>query len=407
MKQKRRPLDGIKVIDFTRVYSGPYCTMMLADLGAEVIKVERKGLGDDSRQFLPIPEKGRESGYFMYLNRNKKSIELDLKDVRAQEIVYRMAASADIVVENYAPGVANRLGISYEEIRKRNPHIIYGSISGFGQTGPYRSKAAYDVVAQAMGGYMAISGLRGGPPVKLGTSIADAGAGIHMAYALTAALYCRERTGVGQYVDVSMMDTVFSTLENFVVMQTYGGVTPERNGNANLGSAPFNTFKTKDSYVALAVANNALFEKFAAAIDRNDLLTDLRFQDNKGRKENEDSLNKVVEEWTAGRTTDEICKIMDQFKVPVGPILGIDQLIDDPQIADREMLIEVDHPREGKVKMPGTPLKFSATKADRFEPSPLLGEHTREILKEYGGYSETEINELKEQGVITQQGKGG
>ena len=396
-----KPLEGIKVLDFTRVYSGPYCTMMLADLGAEVIKVERKGLGDDSRQFLPLPSMENESGYFMYLNRNKKSIELDLKDQKSREVIYRLCKNVDMVVENYAPGVAARLGIDYDSLCKVKPDIIYGSISGFGQTGPYKSKAAYDVVAQAMGGYMAISGLRGGPPIKLGTSIADAGAGIHMAYALLAALYHKQNTGQGQYVDVAMMDTVFATLENFVVMYTYGKQVPTRNGNANLGAAPFNTFMTKDSYVAIAVANNSLFEKFTNAIGRTDLLDIPRFQDNKGRKENEDELNEIVSEWTKTMSTEEVCKILDEYKVPVGPILGIEELINDSQIQAREMMVDIDHPTEGLIQVPGCPIKFSETKIDQFSPSPLLGENNQEILKTYGDYSDDEIQKLIDDGVVS------
>ncbi len=401
-KSGKRPLEGITVLDFTRVYSGPYCTMMLADLGAEVIKVERKGEGDDSRQFLPLPDRNGESGYFMYLNRNKKSIELDLKDARAREIIYRLCKRADIAVENYAPGVAARLGVSYEDLRVHKPDIIYGSISGFGQNGPYRDKAAYDVVAQAMGGYMAVTGLRDGIPLKLGASIADAGAGIHMAFGLMAALYHREHTGLGQFVDVAMMDTVFATLENFVVMQTFGKTTPARNGNANLGSAPFNTFRTKDSYVAIAVANNALFERLATAIGRKELLHDERFRDNKERKGNEDILNKIIEDWTTCLTTKEVCEILDSGRVPVGPILGIDELVDDPQIAAREMLVEIDHPREGIVKVPGCPIKFSDTRIERFDPSPTLGENTVDILKKLGGYSDKEIKKMKEDNIIFQ-----
>ncbi|HWQ77516.1 MAG TPA: CoA transferase [Anaerovoracaceae bacterium] len=401
MKYEKKPLEGIVVIDFTRVYSGPYCTLMLADLGAEIIKVERKDLGDDSRQFLPLLDANRESGYFMYLNRNKKSIELDLKDPKAREVVYRLCRNADMVVENYAPGVAARLGIDYESIKKYNPGIIYGSISGFGQTGPYKNKAAYDVVAQAMGGNMAISGFKDGPPVKLGNSIADASAGIHMAYGLLGALYYRDKTGVGQYVDVAMMDTVFSTLENFVVMQTYAGITPTRNGNANLGAAPFNTFTTKDGYVAIAVANDALFEKFTTAINRRDLLEVPMFKDNKGRKTNENILNAIVNEWTSQHTAKEVCEIMDEAKVPVGPILGIDELMDDPQIKDREMLVEIEHPTEGKIKFPGNPIKYSETKIEEFKPAPLLGQDTDEILLNFGDYSEEEIKALREAGIIS------
>ncbi|MGN0734505.1 MAG: CaiB/BaiF CoA transferase family protein [Anaerovoracaceae bacterium] len=400
---KHRPLEGLVVVDFTRVYSGPYCTMMLADLGAEVIKVERKGLGDDSHQYLPLPDPTKESGYFMYYNRNKMSIELDLKDPEATEIVYRICENADIVVENFAPGVADRLHIGYEDIKKRNPKIIYGSISGFGQTGPYRSKAAYDIIAQAMGGYMAVTGFKGGIPLKLGTSIADAGAGIQMAYALLAAVYYREKNGIGQYVDVSMQDTVFSTMENFIMMKTYGGITPTRNGNSNLGAAPFNTFRTKDDrYVCIAVANDAMFERCMDAIGKSDIVHDSRFCSNKYRKENEPILNAIMEEWTETKTVEEVCEVMDAAKVPVGPILDIDQLLEDPQLIEREMIVEMNHTTEGKVKMPGCPLKFSETKVDVYNSSPLLGEHTCHILRKYGKYSDDEIHELYECGTIFQ-----
>lgn len=398
---KHRPLEGLVVVDFTRVYSGPYCTMMLADLGAEVIKVERKDLGDDSRQYLPLPDPNRESGYFIYYNRNKKSIELDLKDPAAKEIIYRICRNADIVVENFAPGVADRLNIGYEDIKKVNPDIIYGSISGFGQTGPYRAKAAYDIIAQAMGGYMAVTGFKDGEPLKLGTSIADAGAGIQMAYALLAAVYYREKTGIGQYIDVSMQDVVFSTMENFIMMKTYGGIMPTRNGNSNLGAAPFNTFKTKDGrYVCIAVANDAMFERCMNAIDRPEAVNDPRFSSNKSRKGNEPLLNSILEEWTLTKSVEEVCEIMDAAKVPVGPILGIDELLEDKQLIHREMIVEMEHTTEGKVKMPGCPLKFSETKADIFNSSPLLGEHTAEIMKKYGEYSEEEIEALYERGAI-------
>jgi CoA:oxalate CoA-transferase len=213
-------------------------------------------------------------------------------------------------------------------------------------------------------------------------------------------LYYREKTGIGQFVDVAMMDTVFSTLENFVVMQTYAGITPTRNGNANLGAAPFNVFSTKDSYVAIAVANDALFEKFTTAINRRDLLEVEMFKDNKGRKGNEEILNAIVNEWTGKRTTEEVCRILDEAKVPVGPILGIDELIDDPQIREREMLIEIDHPVEGKIKFPGNPIKFSETKIKNFQPSPLLGQNTEEILLNYGEYTADEIRALQQAGVI-------
>ncbi|WP_130863674.1 CaiB/BaiF CoA transferase family protein [Bacilliculturomica massiliensis] len=397
MTYGKRPLEGVRVLDFTRVYSGPYCTMMLADLGAEVIKVEKNGTGDDTRAFMPM--KDGESGYYLYLNRNKKSIALDMKKKESVEIVYRLAEWADVAVENFSPGVAERLGIGYDDLKKKNPAIIYGSISGFGQNGPYRCKPAYDVVCQAMGGFMSLTGEAGGKPYKLGPSIVDASAGIHMAFAIVSALFYREKTGVGQFIDIGMMDTAFSTLENFVVTKTLTGVTPTRNGNANLGSAPFNSYRTRDGYVTIAVANNSLFDKLTTVMDRRDLLQDERLDQNYKRKMNEDILDVIIEEWTQNYTTKEICDMLDAAGVPVGPILGIDELISDPHLKEREMLVEIDSPVVGKVIYPGNPIKYSETKVDRFESAPGLGENTKEILA-VCGYENREIEELMSKGII-------
>ncbi len=395
-----RPLEGLVVLDFTKVYSGPYCTLLLADLGAEVIKIERKNTGDDSRSFRPKPNTVEGSGYFMYMNRNKKSIELDLKDPEAKKIIYRLCKKADIVVENNAPGVTEKLGISYEDLKQHNPRIIYGSITGFGQNGPYKNKPAYDIIAQAMGGYMAVTGPKNGMPMKLGTSMGDSIAGVHMAFAIMSAIYHRDRTGEGQFIDIAMMDSCFATLENHVVIQTIGGVTPQRNGNSNQNASPFNTFRSKDGYVCIAVANDALFERFCNAIDNPGLINDERFINNQNRKDNEDLLTPIVEEWTSQKTTEEICEIFDKAKVPVGPILGIDELVEDPHILAREMIIEQDHPYGGKIKMPGCPIKFSETKIDRFDPSSRLGADTEYILKSYGDYEDNEIAELYDNGTI-------
>ena len=397
MKAKA-PLTGIKVLDFTRVYSGPYCTMMLADLGAEVVKVERKGIGDDTHHFAPV--KDGESAYFTYLNRNKKSIGLNLKSEEGVKIVKEMAGWADIVVENFSPGVVDKLGIGYKDLKEVNPRIIYGSISGFGQTGPYRKKPAYDVVCQAMGGFMNLTGEKDGKPYKLGPSIVDASAGIHMAYALMVALYYRERNGVGQFIDIGMMDTAFSTLENFVVTKTLTGVAPSRNGNANLGSAPFNSYRTKDGYVTIAVANNSLFQKLTGAMGREDLLENPLYKENYQRKANEDQLNLEVEKWTIERTTHEICEILDKAGVPVGPILTIDDLIADPHLKEREMLVDIDHPILGSITYPGNPIKMSESSAVAFERAPLLGEHQEYVLKDILKKSNSEIQLLKEQNGV-------
>lgn len=398
MTKGKRPLDGVKVIDFTRVYAGPYCTMMLADLGAEVIKIEKQGTGDDTHDFQPV--KDGESGYFTYLNRNKKSLSLNLKAKESIEIVKELATWADIVVENFSPGVVDRLGVGYEDLRAVNPRIIYGSISGFGQSGPYSKKPAYDLVCQAMGGYMTITGEAGGKPYKLGTSIADAAAGIHMAYALVAALYYREKTGVGQFVDVAMMDTVFSTLENFIVTKTLTGTAPSRNGNANLGSAPFNLYETKDGYVTIACANNKLFEKLATAIGKTDLLKDPRYKENSLRKKNESTLNKAIEEWTSRHTTKDVCAMLEAAAIPVGPILTIDELVEDPHLKARNMLVEIPHPKFGVIKYPGNPIKYSNTSDLCFNSAPLLGEHNEEVLKTILQKSAEEIKALRDKGIF-------
>lgn len=398
MSDNKKPLAGVKVIDFTRVYSGPYCTMLLADLGAEVIKIEKKGTGDDTHWFAP--RKDGESGYFTYLNRNKKSIALDLKAPESVEIVKELAKWADIVVENFSPGVVDRLGVGYEDLKKVNPKIIYGSISGFGQTGPYKKKPAYDVVCQAMGGFMALTGEKGGKPYKLGPSIVDASAGIHMAFALMVALHYRDKTGVGQFIDVGMMDTAFSTLENFVVTKSLMGEAPTRNGNANLGSAPFNSYKTKDGYVTIAVANNSLFDKLTKVMDRRDLFEAEQYKENHLRKQNEEELNAEVEKWTSQFTTAEVVEMLDEVSVPVGPILGVDELLEDPHLKERGMLVDIPHPLLGTLTYPGNPLKFSETSELCFEAAPLLGEHKDYILKDILGLDEEGVKKLEEKDIF-------
>jgi len=372
--------------------------MLLGDLGAEIIKVEMPETGDDTRRFLPF--KNNESGYYMYLNRNKKGITLDLKSSKGKTIAMKLAKWADILVENFSPGTMEGLGLSYDEIRKVNPKIIYASISGFGQTGPLRNKVAYDAVAQAMGGLTGVTGYPDKPPVKAGPSIADANAGIHAAFGIMAALYHRERTGQGQYVDVSMMDAIFSVLENFVVQYTLNGVNPERIGNENLASAPFDAFPTLDDYVVIATANDRLFQKLAQAMGRDDLPQDARFNTNPLRKENYSKLKPIIIEWTKKHTTAEVVDILDQAKVPVAPIMSIQQLVEHPQIKAREMLVETDHPIVGKFLIPGFPIKLSATPGSVRDPAPLLGEHTDEVLKTILKLSNEEIAELKKEGVF-------
>lgn len=389
----RGPLKGLKVLDFTRVYSGPYCTMLLGDLGAEIIKVEMPETGDEARLFLPF--KNNESGYYIYLNRNKKGITLDLKSSVGKEIALKLAQWADILVENFSPGTMAGLGLDYDEVRKVNPQIIYASISGFGQTGPLREKGAYDAVVQAMGGLAGVTGFPDQPPVKTGPAIADANAGVHAAFGIAAALFHRQKTGEGQYIDVSMMDALFSVLENFVVQYTMTGVNPERAGNENVASAPFDIYPTKDNYVSIATANDRLFEKLARAMEMPELTQDERFRTNPLRKVNYAELRPIMTRWTQSLSTEEIVNLLDQCKVPAAPVLSIQELVEHPQIKAREMLAEVDHPVAGRFAIPGFPVKLSATPGSVRTPAPLLGQHTDEVLRTIVGLSEEKIQGLK------------
>lgn len=396
--KKERALEGLKILDFTRVYSGPYCTMLLADLGAEVIKVEAVGKGDDTRFFAPI--KDGESGYFMYLNRNKKSIALNLKEAEGKKVALELAQWADVVVENFSPGTMAKLGLDYDAVKLVNPEVIYASISGFGQSGPYRNKVAYDAVAQAMGGMTYLTGFSDSSPVRVGPAISDAATGVHTATAILAATIYKSNTGKGQFIDVAMMDTVFSMLENFVSIKSMLNVNPERSGNSNPSSAPYNMYRTKDSYIVIATANDGLFAKLAKVMDREELVDDPRFNTNPNRKTNEKALDAIIEAWTIGYTNIEIESMLDEARVPVASLKSIEELMDDPQIAHREMLIEHDNPVVGKVKFPGNPLKLEKTPPDTEQRAPLLGEHTQEILTQVLRYSDFQVSELKNKNIV-------
>ncbi|MCI8477134.1 MAG: CoA transferase [Oscillospiraceae bacterium] len=394
----KRALAGLKILDFTRVYSGPYCTMLLADLGAEVIKVEAVGKGDDTRLFYPI--KNGQSGYFTYLNRNKKSITLNLKTPEGKETALALARWADVLVENFSAGTIKKLGLSYETVKEVNPNIIYASISGFGQSGPYCKKAAYDAVAQAMGGLTYLTGYPENEPVKVGPAISDAATGVHTAVAILAALHHRTATGEGQYIDVAMMDTVFSMLENSVPILTMMGEEPQRIGNSNPASAPYDMYHTKDGAVVIATANDSLFTRLINLMGQPELMEDPRFNSNPNRKAHEREVNALVEEWTRQHTSAEVESLLDASGIPVACAKSVSQLVEDPQLHHRNMVIEQEVPGVGTVKFPGNPLKLQATPPDTSRRAPLLGEHTHEILKDVLGRTEDEIQQLKAMQVI-------
>lgn len=390
-------LKGLKVLDFTQVYSGPYCTLMLADMGAEVIKVEPIGKGDQTRNFPPF--KDGVSGYYNYINRNKRSVTLNLKSEEGRAAALALAAKVDIVVENFSAGTIGKLGLGYENVKKVNPEVVFASLSGFGQYGPYKNRLAYDAIAQAMGGLTSLSG-EPERPCKVTPALSDAITGIHMAYAVMVAAYHKLKTGKGQFVDVAMMDTVFSVLESSVVMKTFLGKDPKRLGNCSEIAVPYDVYPAKDGRAVIACASDSVFNKMAAAMGREDLLEDPRFASNPARVENRELVDQVLIDWCADKNVNDIVEILDQYKVPVAPIMTIDRLVDDPHIAAREMIIEQEDPILGKVRYPGNPLKLSGTPAQFTRCAPQLGEHSAEVLRDVLHYSDEKIQAMKDAGDI-------
>jgi len=392
-------LEGIKVLDLSRVLAGPYCTMLLADLGAEVIKVEMPDVGDDARAFGPFL--GTESAYFMSINRNKQSITLNLKLPEAQDIFRQMIGQYDILVENFRPGTMEKLGLGYDVLRQINPRLIYAAISGFGHSGPYMHKAAYDVVVQGMGGIMSITGTPEGPPTRVGASIGDINAALFATIGILAALSHRHVTGQGQMVDVAMLDSQVAILENAITRYEVSGVVPGRIGNRHPSIAPFTTVQGADEPFVIAIGNDNLWAQFCRLVARQELIADARFSTNAGRCQNWGVLETLLGDIFALRPAKEWLALLDGAGIPCGPINTIDKVLLDPQVAAREMIEEVVHPLAGKLKMAACPIKLSGTPVGKVRrPSPLLGQHTAEVLERDLGLSEAEIRRLKDVGAI-------
>ncbi len=394
-----KALSGVRVLDLTRALAGPYCTLMLGDYGADVIKIELPGRGDDTRHWGP-PYIDGESAYFLSINRNKRSLTLNLKDPAGREVFMRLARNADVVVENFTPGVVNRLGIDYEAVKAENPRIVYSSISGFGQTGPYREKPAYDQVMQGLGGIMSLTGDPDGQPQKIGVALADIGAGMLAAYAVMTALFHRERTGVGQYIDVSMLDLQVAWLTYQAATYFATGVPPPRVGAAHPNLVPYQAFKCADGkYINVAVGNERFWQRFCKALGREDLVEMPEYAQNRDRVKNRDQLVALLQQEFDTRSTDRWVDILEEAGVPCGPINDLADVFSDPQVKARDMLLEVQHPSAGKIKQTGIPIKFSATPGSIDSPPPLLGQHSKEILLELG-YSQDEVEALEQQEVI-------
>ena len=391
-------LAGLRVLDLTRVLVGPYSTMILADLGAEVIKLEMPGQGDDARQFPP--HINGESAYFMSLNRNKRSMTLNLKTEAGKVLFLDLVQKVDILVENFRPGTMERLGLGYEKLIKINPRLIYAAASGFGQSGPYSQQPAYDGVVQAMGGIMSITGQLGGEPTRVGTSIGDIAAGLFTAIGILAAVHHREKTGEGQMVDVAMLDCQVALLENAIARYTAAGEIPGPIGNRHPSITPFEPFNTRDGQLMVAVGNNRMWARICEALGEPELAADPRFTTNALRTANYEELRPLIAAAMSQKTTADWVSILEEFSVPNGPINSVDMVIADPQVIAREMVVDVEHPIAGPTKLPGIPIKLDKTPGEIKEPAPILGQHTGEILREILGYDAEKIARLEENGIF-------
>jgi crotonobetainyl-CoA:carnitine CoA-transferase CaiB-like acyl-CoA transferase len=392
-------LKGLRVVDMTRVLAGPFCTMFLADMGAEVIKVEEPDKGDDSRGYPPFLR--GTSAYFTNLNRNKQSIVLDLKKPEAKTILLGLLKKSDILLENFKPGTMDRLGLSYDDVREVNPGIIYASISGFGQYGPYKDRPGYDIIGQAMGGLMSVSGWPDSPPTRTGTAMADIVAGLNACIGILAALKGRERTGLGERIDVALVDSVVSAMETVIQIYLAEGRVPQRVGNRYEFIAPYNSFAAEDGWVVIGVGGQEVWKRFCRVIGQEVLLEDPEFLTNRDRVQNVVRLEEIVTQWTSKRKVSEIVSLLMEASVPCSPILSVDQICNDPHIAKaREMIVEMDHPLGGRMNVVSCPIKFTRMKPTIRTTAPLHGEHTERVLTEILGITKEEYARLKQNGIM-------
>lgn len=399
MPSSFQPLSGIRVLDFSRILAGPYCTMVLADMGAEVIKIERPGTGDETRAWGP-PFVGGESAYFLCVNRNKKSVTVDMGTAEGKSIIRDLAAQSDVLVENFRPGTMEKLGLGYDELKVINRRMVYCAISGFGRDGPDKDRAGVDVIVEGVGGLMSITGEPDGPPVKVGVAIIDVATALHAHGAIIAALFQRERTGQGTRLDFSLLEVQVATLINIGSDYLIGGVVPKRWGSAHTSIVPYQAFEASDGYVVVGAVNESLWLRFCEAIERPELAADPRFATNllRGQLRTEllDLLNPIIRmrprsEW------------LDRFRaqgIPSGPINTLDEVYQDPQVQHLGIVQEVDHPAAGRIKLAGSPIRANDQQLPVRLPPPRLGEHTEEVLRDVLGYPADRITAIAAAGVI-------
>ena len=393
------PLKGIKVVELAQIMAGPTCGMLLADMGADVIEVEKLPGGDDTRSYGE-PAINGESAAFMILNRNKRGMAVNLKTGGGLEVVKRLLAGADVVTENYRKGTLEKLGLGYDVLQELNPRLIYCAVSGYGRTGPYADKGGFDLIAQGFAGIMSITGEPGGPPAKSGTSIADINAGILAALGIVSALVARASTGRGQIVETSLMEAAIQQTYWQAAIFFATGKNSGPTGSAHILTAPYQAFPTHDGWINIGGANQSNWERIVKVIERPELAQDARFRTNNDRMKNLAALTPLIAERLKTRASADWIREFEAAGVPVGPVNKIGDMLADPQVHAREMVVEVDHPRAGRVKALGHPIKFSETRTEASRPAPLLGEHTREVLADLG-YTDGEVAALIREGAVS------
>ena len=377
------PLAGVRILDLSRILSGPFATMIFADLGADVIKLENPRTGDDTREWAP-PYQGDQSAYFLSVNRNKRGIAVDLKTAQGREIALRLVDRADVIVENFRPGTAARLGLGYDDLHARNPGLIYASISGFGQTGPYAGEPGYDAIAQALGGVMSVTGEADGEPVRVGNSAADLGAAMWAAIGILAALHARHTTGCGEWIDISLLDGQIASLTYLAGGYFASGEVPRRYGSAHPSIVPYQALQTADGHLMVAVGNDTLWRRFAPLIGLPELVDDPRFDSNPQRVANRTQLIPLIERALATRGSVAWADELSRVGIPAGPINNVAGALEHPQVTARDMVVSAEHPSAGTLRMTGSPIKLSRYTATVRRPPPTLGEHTDDVLRELG-----------------------